>query len=80
MSALERNPEDPGSAPDEDLGPSTAWKGILRFQPQLQMRTATPAVTGEKSQEAPSNSHGDWTFLRPHERVPEVPVVTREKP
>ena len=26
----------------------------------------------------PSNSHGDWTFLRPPERVPEVPVVNQE--
>ena len=26
----------------------------------------------------PSNSHGDWPFLRPPERVPEVPFVTRE--
>ena len=26
----------------------------------------------------PSNSHGDWPFLRPTERVPEVPVVSRE--
>ena len=26
----------------------------------------------------PSNSPGDWTFLRPLERVPEVPVVSRE--
>ena len=25
-----------------------------------------------------SNSHGDWPFLRPPERVPEVPVVIRE--
>ena len=27
---------------------------------------------------APRNSHGDWPFLRPPERVPEVPVVSRE--
>ena len=27
---------------------------------------------------APSNSHGDWPFLRPPERVPEVPVISRE--
>ena len=27
---------------------------------------------------SPSNSHGDWSFLRPPERVPEVPVVSRE--
>ena len=26
----------------------------------------------------PSNSHGDWDFLRPQERVPDVPVVSRE--
>ena len=26
----------------------------------------------------PSNSHGDWPFLRPAERVPEVPKVSRE--
>ena len=26
----------------------------------------------------PSNSHGDWPFLRPRERVPEVQVVSRE--
>ena len=26
----------------------------------------------------PSNSHGDWPFLRPPEPVPEVPVVSRE--
>ena len=26
----------------------------------------------------PSNSHADWPFLRPPERVPEVPVVSRE--
>ena len=25
-----------------------------------------------------SNSHEDWPFLRPPERVPEVPVVSRE--
>ena len=26
----------------------------------------------------PSNSHGDWTFLRPPHRVPEFPVISRE--
>ena len=26
----------------------------------------------------PSNSHGDWPFVRPPERAPEVPVVSRE--
>ena len=26
----------------------------------------------------PSNSHGEWPFLRPPERVPEVPVISQE--
>ena len=26
----------------------------------------------------PSNSQGDWIFLEPQERVPEVPIVSRE--
>ena len=26
----------------------------------------------------PSNWHGDWPFLRPPDRVPEVPVLRRE--
>ena len=26
----------------------------------------------------PSNTHGEWPFLRPPERVPEVPVVSRK--
>ena len=33
----------------------------------------------ERNPERPqSNSHVDWPFLRPPERVPEVPVVSRE--
>ena len=31
-----------------------------------------------KPKRPPSNSHGDWPFLRPPERVPEGPVVSRE--
>ena len=32
-----------------------------------------------KAERPPSNSHGDWPFLKPPERVPEVPVVSREQ-
>ena len=39
----------------------------------------TPRHRRERNPERPpSNSHGDWPFLRPPERVPEVPVVSRE--
>ena len=38
-----------------------------------------PRLRRERNPERPpSNSHGDWPFLRPPERVPEVPVVSRE--
>ena len=34
---------------------------------------------GESNPERPgSNSHGDWPFLRPAERVPVVPILGRE--
>ena len=31
-----------------------------------------------KPERPPSNSHGDWHFLSPTERVPEVPIVSLE--
>ena len=38
-----------------------------------------PQDRGERNPERPpNNSHGHWPFLRPPERVPEVPVVSRE--
>ena len=38
-----------------------------------------PRLRWERDPERPlSNSHGDWPFLRPPERVPEVPVVSQE--
>ena len=38
-----------------------------------------PRHRQETNPERPrGNSHGDWPFLRPPERVPEVPVVSRE--
>ena len=37
-----------------------------------------PASTGEESREAPKQLAGEWPFLSPPERVPEVPVVSRE--
>ena len=38
-----------------------------------------PRLRWERNPERPpSNSHGDWPFLRPPERVPEVPVVSLE--
>ena len=42
-------------------------------------RDRRPRHRRERNPERPqSNSHGDWPFLGPPERVPEVPVVSRE--
>ena len=38
-----------------------------------------PRHGGERNpKRPPRNSHGDWAFLRPPERVPEVPIVSLE--
>ena len=38
----------------------------------------TPLRRERNPERPPSNSHGDWPFLRPPERVPEVPVISQE--
>ena len=80
MSPHKMRPDSPVETPEEPRDPCQHCRGNLRLQPQLQMMTVAAAATGEGSQEAPHNSHGDWTFLRPHEWVPEVPIITREEP
>ena len=66
--------------------------GRLRKFPKIHVRTEVESsVSGTDSTQSlrprhgrernperpPSNSHVDWPFLRPPERVPEVPVVSR---
>ena len=80
MSPHETRPDSPVETPEEPRDSCQRGLGTLRLWPQLQMRTSGPVVTAEESQEAPRNSHGDWTYLRPHERLPEVPDVTQEEP
>ena len=78
MPPLETKTDSPGETPDvpqihvstgeEYSGFGTNSTQDLRPQHR---RERTP-------ERPPSNSHGDWHFLRPPERVPEVPVVSRE--
>ena len=79
MSPHKMRPDSPVETPEEPRDPCQHCRGNLRLQPQLQMMTVAAAATGEGSQEAPHNSHGDWTFLRQQEQVPEFPIVTREE-
>ena len=75
------------------LATRTDSPGILQKYPKIHVRTgeessgsSTDSAQGlrprhrqERNPERPPNkSHGDWPFLRPPDRVPEDPVVSRE--
>ena len=72
MSALERKPEDPDSAPDEDLGPDTNWKGILRGPSQLSWRLDFPEATRAGSLGPCRNSRGTPSSLPQLEKNQEI--------
>ena len=61
-------PQDACSTGEETSGSGTVFTQDLRHR---HLRERSP-------ERPPSNSHGNWPFLRPPERVPEVPVVSRE--
>ena len=52
---------------EEGSGSGTVSTQVLRPRHRRERNPERP----------PSNSHGDWPFLRPPELVPEVPVVSR---
>ena len=56
------------STGEESSGSCTDSKQGLRLRDRRERNPKRP----------PSNSHGDWPFLRPPERVPEVPVESPE--
>ena len=78
MPPLEPRTDSPAETPEVPQDPCQHWRGILN--------SSTDSTQGlrhynrwERNPERPlSNSHGDWPFLRPTERVPEVPVVRRD--
>ena len=65
---LQKYPKIHVSTGEESSGSGTDYKQGLRAGHRRERNPDMP----------PSNSHGDWPFLRPPERVPEVPVVRRE--
>ena len=68
LRRLHKYPKIHVSTGEESSGSSTDSKQGLR-----------PRHRRERNPERlPSNSHGDWPFLRPPERVPEIPVLSRE--
>ena len=68
LGGLQKYPKIHVSTREESSGSGTESKQDLRTRHRRERNPERP----------PSNSHGDWPFLRPPERVPDVPVVNRE--
>ena len=68
LGRLQKYPKIHVSTAKESSGSGTDSTQGLRPRHQWERNPERPA----------SNSDGDWPFLRPAERVPEVPVVGRE--
>ena len=68
LGRLQKYPKIHVSTGEKSSGPGTV--STLDLRP-LHRRESNP-------ERPPSNSHGDWPFLTPPQRVPEVPVVSRE--
>ena len=68
LGRLQKYPKIHVSTGEESSGSGTDSSQELRPRHQRERNPERP----------PSNSHGDWPFLRPPERVPEVSVVSRE--
>ena len=68
LGSLQKYPKIHVSTGEESSGSGTESTQGLR-----------PRHRRKRNPERPSSdSHGDWPFLRPQERVPKVPVVSRE--
>ena len=65
---LQKYPKIHVSNVEESSGFGTDSTQDLRSRHQMERNPDRPM----------SNSHGDWPFVRPQERVPDVPVVSRE--
>ena len=68
LGRLQKYPKIHVSTGEESSGSGTLSTQDLRPRHRRERNSERP----------PSNSHGDWPFLRPPERVPEVPVLSRE--
>ena len=78
MPPLDTRTDSPGETPEVpkihvSTGEESSGSGTDSTQG---LRTQHPSE--RNPERPPSNSHVHWVFLRPPERVPDVPVVSRE--
>ena len=68
LGRLQKYPKIHVSTEEESSGSVTDFTQDLRPRHRRERNPERP----------PSNSHGDWPFLRPPKQIPEVPVESRE--
>ena len=78
MPPLEMRTDSPGRLQKYPQEPCKHWRVILRFQHRLHTRYKAPALTGEEFRDAPKQLAWGLAFPEKSERVPEVPIVSRE--
>ena len=78
MPPLETRTDFPGETPEVPQNPYQHWRGILRFGSESTQDLRPRHRLERNPERPPSNSHGDWPSLKAPERIPEVPVVSRE--
>ena len=78
MPPLETKTDSPGETPEVPQDPCQHWRGILRFRHDSAQDLRTRQRRERDPERPGSNSSGDLPLLRPPERVPEVPVLSRE--
>ncbi|KAI4585925.1 hypothetical protein MJG53_006159 [Ovis ammon polii x Ovis aries] len=79
MPAFETRTDSPGETPEVPQDPCQHWRGILRFRPDSTQGLKPRHGRESNPERPPRNSPGDWPFLRPAERLPEVPVAKNSR-
>ena len=80
MAPHETRPDSPVDDLVEPRDTCQDWRGSQIYRPQIHMRTSDPAAIAEETRGEPRDSRGDWTSLRPHKRVYQVPIITQKLP
>ena len=73
MPPLETRTDSPGETPEVPQDPCQQWRGIAGSGTDFTQGLRPWHQRERNPERPPSNSHGDWPFLRPPERVPESP-------
>ena len=78
LPPLETRTDSPGETSEVPQDPCQHWRGSSGEGTDSPQGLRHQHRRERNPERLASNWHGDWPFLRPRERVPEVPVLSRE--